>query len=302
MKTLVIGASGQVGNALVRALKARGHHVTGTYRSYALPGLAKLDASDSVAVEQLIEAIQPDWIFYPAGLSWVDLCEREPERCFFENVHVPIQVAQRATAVNAGFVYFSSEYIFDGYAGPYDEGARPNPLNIYGKSKFQAEQQLADNIQRLIIVRTTVVYGTEVQQKNFVHQLLKHSQRGQPLVVPNDQISTPTYNVDLAIACVECAERQIAGVINLVGPDRMDRHTFAVEACHVLGLDPQILISRCTVETSQVAPRPLAAGLVNARARQTLSTPMRGITEGLVAMKQALASPLLSQAMKEKFA
>jgi len=289
MRALVVGASGQVGGALVRALEARGYTVTGTYREHALPGLVELDTTDSQAVTQLIESVQPDWVFYPAGLSWVDFCEQEPDRCFFENVQLPMQVAGLAAARGAGFVYFSSEYVFDGRAGPYDETAEPNPLNVYGKSKLAAERQLADRIGRLTIVRTTVVYGPEPQKKNFVYQLLAKAKGSQRIAVPHDQVSTPTYSLDLAAACVECVERGIAGVINLVGPDRVDRYTFAVKACHALDLDPAMLIPKSTDTLGQTALRPLNAGLVNRRAAQMLSTPLRGVKEGLQAMRAALA-------------
>jgi dTDP-4-dehydrorhamnose reductase len=289
MRALVVGASGQVGGALVRALEAHGHTVTGTYHEHALPGLVELDTTDSQAVIQLIESVQPDWVFYPAGLSWVDFCEREPDRCFFENVQLPVQVADFAADRGAGFVYFSSEYVFDGRAGPYDETAEPNPLNVYGKSKLAAERQLADRIGRLIIVRTTVVYGPEIQKKNFVYQLMARAKGSQRMAVPHDQVSTPTFNRDLAAACVECAEWNITGVINLVGPDRIDRYAFALEVCRTFGLAPDMLIPMPTADLKQMAQRPLNAGLVNTCAQQVLHTALTGVVEGLNSMKANLA-------------
>ena len=193
MKALVIGASGQVGGALLQVLAARGHAAVGTYRQHAQPGLVALDTADSAAVEQLLERVQPNWIFYPAGLSWVDLCERESERCFVENVRWPVAVAERAARQGAGFVYYSSEYVFDGEAGPYDEQAVPRPVNAYGRSKLAAEQELLDVNSAVVLVRTTVVYGPEFQKKNFVYQLVSKVSQGESIMVPNDQ----NLNADL---------------------------------------------------------------------------------------------------------
>jgi dTDP-4-dehydrorhamnose reductase len=290
MKALVIGASGQVGGALLRVLTAHGHTVIGTYRLHAQPDLMALDAADGMAVEKLLGQLRPDWVFYPAGLSWVDLCEREAERCFFENVQLPVAVAARAAWHGAGFVYFSSEYVFDGVAGPYAETATARPMNVYGRSKLAAEQELLHVSTEVILVRTTVVYGPEFQQKNFVYQLMSKLHRHESILVPNDQVSTPTYNLDLAAASVECAARRVTGIINLVGPDRLDRCAFALAACRILGLDERLIISRPTAELGQLATRPLNAGLINDRARHVLSSHLRGVEEGLRAMQTALVS------------
>lgn len=288
MKALVIGASGQVGGALLKALAARGHTAAGTYRAHAQPGLIELDAANGPAVEHLIDQLHPDWVFYPAGLSWVDLCEREAGRCFDENVRVPLAVATCAARQGAGFVYYSSEYVFDGEGGPYDETAAPRPINVYGRSKLAAEQELPGVNSATVLVRTTVVYGPELQGKNFVCQLIDKLRRGESMVVPDDQISTPTYNADLAAASVECAERRLTGIINLTGPDRLDRYALALAACRVFGFDARLVAARPTSQLGQLAARPLKAGLINTRARQLLDTRLRGVEEGLRAMHRAL--------------
>ncbi|MBP7687510.1 MAG: SDR family oxidoreductase [Thermoflexales bacterium] len=289
MKALVIGASGQVGGALVQVLAERGHTAVGTYRQQSRPDLIALDTADSNAVEQLLGRLQPDWIFYPAGLSWVDLCECESERCFNENVRWPVAVATLAAQQGVGFVYFSSEYVFDGEAGPYDEQAVPRPLSVYGRSKLAAEHELVTVNPAVTIVRTTVVYGPEFQQKNFIYQLIAKTSRGETLPVPTDQISTPTYNCDLAAASIECAERRVTGAINLVGPDRLDRYAFALAACRIFGLDERLIVPRSTADLKQLAPRPLNAGLINAHAQQILCAHLRGVDDGLHAMQTALA-------------
>ena len=198
-------------------------------------------------------------------------------------------VAATAAQLGAGFVYFSSEYVFDGDAGPYDEQAAPYPLSAYGRSKLAAEHELVSVNPAVTIVRTTVVYGPEFQQKNFIYQLIAKTSRGETLPVPTDQISTPTYNLDLAVASVECAERRATGVINLVGPDRLDRYAFALAACRTFGLDERLVVPRSTADLKQLAPRPLNAGLINAHAQQILCARLRGVDDGLRAMQAALA-------------
>ncbi len=288
MKALIVGACGLVGRELMRSLVQKGHVAVGTSRRALTPHVIELDAANTEAMQALLEAERPNWIFYSAGWSWVEECEHDPLRAEFQNVGVPTSVAEMGLRLGAGFTYFSSDYVFDGQGGPYDECAAPRPLNVYGRTKLKAEQHLLALPGQTLIVRTTGVYGWELQRKNFVCQLLDRSARGEKMVVAVDQVSTPTYVPDLASACVECVECKITGVINLVGQDRLSRYEFAQLACQVLDLDARMLVPCCTREMAQVACRPLQAGLINARARQVLSTTLRGVADGLGAMKNTL--------------
>lgn len=289
MKALVVGACGLIGRELMRTLVQTGHIAIGTSRKALTPQVIELDAANTAMMQTILEVERPDWVFYTAGWSWVDACEGDPAKTMLQNVDIPANVAMIGHRIGAGFTYFSTDYIFDGVHGPYTECATPNPLNVYGRAKLKAEQRLLAMQGQTLIVRTTGVYGVELGRKNFVCQLLDRAARGEKMVVPIDQVSTPTYAPDLAAACVECAERRIIGILNLVGQDCLSRYAFAMEACRVLDLDPVVLIPRRTDEIGQVARRPLNAGLVNTRSRQLLSTSLHGVTEGLRATRTVIA-------------
>jgi dTDP-4-dehydrorhamnose reductase len=141
---------------------------------------------------------------------------------------------------------------------------------------------------RAVVIRTTVVYGPEPQGKNFVYQLLRRVRAGEGMRVPVDQVSSPTYNRDLAAASVELAERDLAGVINIAGDGVLDRFAFARLACEVFGLDATSIDPVGTAALGQRAKRPLRAGLRIDRARATLATPLRSPVDGLHAMRRAL--------------
>ena len=288
MRALVIGASGQVGAALSARLTARGHEVIGTHHRVPLPGTRPLDVADGAATGRLIAALAPDWVFCPAGLTHVDYCEDHPEDAFRANRDAPAAAARAAAGPGAGFVYYSTEYVFDGATGPYGEDDRPNPLSVYGRSKLEGEQAVGAANPRVLVLRTTVVYGPEPQGKNFVYQLLRRLRAGQRTTVPADQRSSPTYNQDLAAATVELAERGLTGVWHLAGPALLDRHAFALVACEVFGHDPALVIPVTTAALGQRAPRPLNAGLRIDRARSRLASPLRGPREGLEAMRAAV--------------
>jgi dTDP-4-dehydrorhamnose reductase len=288
MRALVIGASGQVGAALHARLTARAHSVIGTYHRVSQPGLRLLDVGDTTAVERTIAETEPSWVFCPAGLTHVDFCEDHPEEAFRSNRDAPAAAAQAAARAGSGFVYYSTEYIFDGAAGPYEEDDPPRPLSVYGRSKLEGERAVQEANPRVLVIRTTVIYGPEPQGKNFVYQLLRRAQAGQPISVPADQRSSPTYNQDLAAATVQATERGLTGVLHLAGPVVLDRHALTLTACEVFGLDPGRVTPVTTAALGQRAARPLNAGLKIGRAQRLLSIPFRGPKEGLTAMRAVL--------------
>lgn len=288
MRALVIGGSGQVGAAVCVRLAERGHAVVATYRGVPRPGTRPLDLTDTAATERLVAEVEPDWVVCPAGLTHVDRCEEHPEEALAINRDAPAAAARAAAKLGAGFVYFSTDYVFDGTRGPYAEDDPVGPLSVYGRSKWEGEQRVLEENPRAAIVRTTVVYGPEPQGKNTVYQILRRARAGERVRVPGDQVTTPTYNVDLAAAVVELVERDFRGVVHIAGPTLLDRHAFALEVCAVFGLDAGLVESVETAALGQPARRPLRGGLVIDRARRLLTTPLRTPREGLTAMRRAL--------------
>ena len=106
--------------------------------------------------------------------------------------------------------------------------------------------------------------------------------------IPADQVSSPTYNVDLAQATVELCERNLGGVYHLAGDGVMDRFAFARIACDVFGLDPSRLTPVTTAQLGQKAARPLKAGLAIGKAKGVLTTPLKSPEAGLRAMREVL--------------
>ena len=258
MRALVIGGSGQVGAALLRALAQRGHDATGTYGHHPAGDLAQLDITDHAAVGRAVAAARPDWVLCPAGLTHVDRCEEHPDEAFAINRDGALAAARAARDAGAGFVFYSTEYVFDGASGPYAEDDAASPLSVYGRSKWEGERAVLAEVPRALVIRTTVVYGPERQAKNFVYQLIRHCRRGQPMRVASDQVSSPTYNVDLAQATVELCERDARRGLSPGRDGILDRYAFARLACEVFGLDGSGVVP---VDTAAFKPEgPASAG------------------------------------------
>jgi dTDP-4-dehydrorhamnose reductase len=199
-------------------------------------------------------------------------------------VTATLALADAARAAGATFVFLSSEYVFDGEDGPYDEGREVNPINEYGRQKVEVERALADAGDDWIVARVSCVYGREARRKNFVYQLLDASSAGRELKVPADQVGTPTAAANAAAVIRELWSAGERGVFHVAGADRLLRSDFGVIVAEELGLDPALVRPTPTSELGLAAPRPLGAGLLTDRAASRARTPIAGVREGIRAL------------------
>lgn len=279
--SLVVGSSGQVGNAIISLLDSS--RVVRAGRTGTAGVGMRLDlASLPARLDHVLEAEAIDAVYCVGGMTDVDLCEREPELAIRTNCNGPAALAAAAARRGIRFVYFSTEYVFSGRNGPYAEEDMGDPISAYGESKWRGELAVREAHPNPLIIRTTVVYGHDPRAKNFLYTLHRVVGEGRPFRVPNDQVSTPTYNRDLASAAVCLAEAGLSGIYHVCGPERLSRFDFARRAAEIMGLDGRRIIGVPTSELNQVAPRPLSAGLSTHKlARLHPRLTMRGVEESI---------------------
>jgi dTDP-4-dehydrorhamnose reductase len=259
-RVLVIGASGQVGNACLRSFSQAGWDTVGTYMTRPKDGLIALDLCDRSAIEHTVIAMKPDMCVLSGALTNVDKCEDEPSLANRVNADAPGAVAEAMNRLGGRTVFLSTEYVFDGTSGPYAEGDPTNPISTYGATKLAGECVVLGVDSNNLVVRTTVVYSWDPHGMNFVMQLWRRLTSGNQAQVPVDQISSPTYAPELGNAIARVSD-DAKGVLHIAGPDVLSRMEFAKIAVEVIGLDPGLLAAVETSSLKQRARRPLNAGL-----------------------------------------
>ncbi len=253
MKALVIGASGLVGSYLIQTCHQRGWQVTGTYHNFAQPNFLPLEITDKVAVRSLLQQLQPNVVFLPAFCSNVDYCEQHPEETYQINVVGCLNVAQATRDVGAKLVFYSSDYVFNGENGPYQETDQPDPICVYGRQKLEVEQKISELLDDYLICRIAWVYGQEEQGKNFVLRVISTLKNNQIIRVPQDQIGSPTLANDIAEASCRLVEVGAQGLFHTTGIDCMNRYQFALKVAEVFGLQTDTLLPVMTSEFNQAA-------------------------------------------------
>lgn len=285
MRVFIVGASGFIGSILHDCF-SREHEVYGSFYSNPVEGLVRLDMRDRRTAGKIIASLRPDAIILPASNPNVEYCEEHPTETWQVNVKGSENLIESARDIGAKFVFFSSDYVFDGTEGPYSEDDTPNPINEYGKQKLAVEKLIKGSLEDYLVVRVTVVYGWEKRGKNYVMRIIKNLKYGIPMKIPYDQIGSPTYANNMVHVVKELVESERTGIYHVAGNDLMDRYAFAKNVANVFELDDSFLIPVATDELGQKARRPLRAGLKITKVQKDVSIHLMGVKEGLKEMKK----------------
>ncbi len=260
--------------------------VVGTYHQRAAAGLVSFDLTHPAAAAALLDRVAPRVVICAGADPHVEGCEIDPAGTRRVNVEGTLRLAAAATQARVPVVFFSSEYVFDGTAGPYTEDAPRSPINEYGRQKAEVEIAFRA-MPGSLVARTSGVFGWSDDGKNFVLQLLARLPRGERMRVPDDQDITPAYAPNLADVLVELVENGVIGIVHVAGARPVNRVEFARAAARVFNLDPDLIEPTPTAALGLKARRPRRAGLSTAKAAALARTRLLDPDEGLEAMRVA---------------
>ncbi|HQU97623.1 MAG TPA: dTDP-4-dehydrorhamnose reductase [Nitrosomonas sp.] len=273
MKILLLGKNGQVGWELQRSLAPLGELVALCSASQEMCGdLTRFDD-----IRQTIKSVSPDVIVNASAYTAVDKAESDIENAEILNAHAPGMLAQEAKACNACLIHYSTDYVFNGKSNsPYSEIDLPDPLNVYGKTKLQGENNIIDSGCNHLIFRTSWVYGAH--GNNFIKTILRLSQQRDKLSIVNDQIGSPTgaeLIADVTAHAVRAIQLrpELAGLYHLAARGHTSWYEFADFILQ--HAEPYFTKSRCqltaipSTDYPTPAKRPLNSRLNTTKLEQT---------------------------------
>jgi dTDP-4-dehydrorhamnose reductase len=189
-RILVTGANGQLGSAILNVFKLHHFDVVGTDRSI-------MDITKQSQVFDVVKQVNPDVIIHCAAYTAVDKAEEDRVNCYRVNVDGTRNLAIIAKELKIEFIYFSTDYVFDGTKPePYEVSDIPNPINYYGLTKYIGEEIVKSLITNHYIFRISWVFGPN--GKNFVNTILRLAKEKPFINVVSDQVGSPTYTIDVA--------------------------------------------------------------------------------------------------------
>ena len=246
----------------------------------------KMDITDQSGIDSIVAEFNPDVIINGAAYTDVDGSEDDRDRAWNINAGGVQNILNAIKGSMCKLVHISTDYVFDGNAGPYAEDQPTKPINYYGQTKLDAEELIRQSENPWAIIRTNVLFGnTTVQKASFVRWVVEKLLRFETISVVNDQFGNPTWTYGLAEAARTIIESDAHGLFHYAGKDYISRFEFALKIAGVFDLDPMLIRKTTTRALNQKAPRPFRAGLSCKKIEKELQVPFYSIIESLNSMK-----------------
>ncbi len=285
MTYLVFGANGLIGQQFVKLCKEKGVDYIGTRYSREKENLKEINFLEPEHLKDTLEQLCPT----PAVVvncvnlaGGVNFCEDNPDLARKLHVDAVKQIADWCRQKNAVFVYFSTDYVFDGKNPPYKEDDKTGPLNLYGQLKLESEIYIKEHMKRYIIARTTNVFGwdPDTPTPNFLMYLYQTLNEDKTFNTPSFLLGNPTYAEDLAKAVLELIDKEQFGLFHIVGSGYINRYDWAIKFCEMAGLDKDKIIE-VKNPPKDIVPRPFLSNLNTDKISKIIETKLHGVDEGL---------------------
>lgn len=232
MKVLVTGAKGQLGNDLLNEMAKRGIDSIGV-------DIDEMDITDAKAVERVLGGSGADAVIHCAAYTAVDAAEDHEELCERINGTGTENVAVACRSLDIPMMYISTDYVFNGQGErPWEPDDKREPLNVYGRTKYQGELAVERWLEKYFIVRIAWVFGSN--GKNFINTMLRIGKEKGKASVVNDQVGSPTYTYDLARLLVDMIQTDRYGRYHATNEGLCSWYEFAVEIFRQAGLSVEV--------------------------------------------------------------
>lgn len=269
-KILITGANGFLGQYLVRDFWNLGYDVIATGKGASrfenvYPErftYDTMDVSKSGSIQMIFEKHQPNFVVHAAAVTQVDDAERNPEITEQINVQGTAEVLVDAETYAEYILYVSTDFVFDGEKGMYQEDDDLQPLSFYGFTKMQAEAIMQSSSIPYSIVRTCLVYGKPLggSRSNIILWAADKLKSNEPIKVVNDQVRTPTYIEDLSKGITQIVEKKLTGIYHVSGKEVLTPYQMAMETANYLGVDTSLITAVDASTFKEVGKRPLKTG------------------------------------------
>jgi len=259
-----------------------------------------MDIRDFSNVSRILKSMDPDLVIHTAAFTDVDGCEKDRKKAYEVNVLGTRNIVHACKENHLKLIFFSTDYIFDGEEGYYREEDKANPLNSYGKTKLQAEEEIVKSGIEYIIERVSVLYGynDSGDKLTFARWVIKSLKEGKNISVVTDQLSCPTLIDNIAHATLTLIEKEEEGVFHVTGSECLSRFDFARTIADTFNLDGSLISPVATEALTQTATRPKNSCLSTEKINK-LGIQMSDTKNGLAFMKRCMQETPLNTYLKD---
>lgn len=287
-KVLITGGSGLL--ALNWAVAVRDNHAVMLckhHREFQLKNVHTrfLNIESIDDIRRMLDDMQPEFVVHTAGLTSVEKCESQSESAKYLNVQLAKNVAEACAKTKVPFVHISTDHLFKGDQSLVNEQAILSPVNVYAKTKAEAENQVLDSCSNALIVRTNFYGWGTSYRKSFSDLVLTALRNKKKITLYKDVYYTPILVEELALLVHELVAAKASGIFNIVGDDRVSKYEFGMKLASKFSLDSSLIQSGNIVENKSLVKRPLDMSLSNKKISFFLNKKIGGLNEHLARLE-----------------
>lgn len=244
MKILLTGGTGLLGTSLIKSIDSKKNNLIAAYLNNKpasnAANFVKMDLSNQTEIRKTINSLNPELIIHAAAATNMEWCEENPSSAFKINSEATKIISEEAKKLGAKVVYISTDFVFDGKKGNYNEEDKPNPLNIYGESKLGGEEAILKAKSGLVM--RSNMYGIDPfpEKQSFTSFIINNLKSRKEIVAADDQICSQIFADQLSKFIMELAGKE-EGMFHITTKDSLSRYGFAMAVCDVFGLDKNLV-------------------------------------------------------------
>ncbi|MDP3086753.1 MAG: NAD(P)-dependent oxidoreductase [Methylotenera sp.] len=300
-RVFITGGSGLLALNWAMAIKEQSEVTLGIHdREIAPAGIStkKVDIESVDNIIRVFEVLQPKIVIHTAGLTNVEQCEAKPELAKHINVKLAANVAEACAKLHVSLVHISTDHLFSGATSLVDESYPLSPVNVYGKTKAEAECHVLEAYPEALVIRTNFYGWGTSYRRSFSDTVIQELRAGKELTLFNDVTYTPILAEAVAKSVHDLIDHKAAGIFHIVGDDRLSKHEFGLKLAQEFNLNSNLIKSGYITDRTSLIQRPNDMSLSNQKACKLLGRKLDGVSLHLARLHQQEKNGLAQELKK----
>ena len=262
MKICIVGASGLLGEGFQRVSKDSKNEFIFCYAKNKIPNAEQLDITKEDAIKSFFQIHKPDTLINCSAIADLEFCEKNKSHAFNVNTLGAKKLAQACNIYGSHLIHVSTDYVFDGNAGPYQENDVPKPISYYGQTKHESEELVLKENENFCVARTALLYGWCQNKQNLATMIISELRNNRQVKLIDDQQVSPSYADNVAEMMLELAKMKISGTFNVANSSIITRYDFGILLSEVFELNKSLIKPISAEDFHWKVPRPYKGGLL----------------------------------------